>query len=486
MQINLWMVADLLRKEGTVVESILSGDQLISGISLKARPGRLCLRAQGKDVICSAGSDRIVLHGATLPEAMEQVEQVFDRFSDWHDEVLRLCRQESWQKLIDAMEPFFTNPIVLFDANMRVVSMSSRFAPGTVDEEWEYLRLYGVSSDRSIRAGRSNPRFLESLRVGSGVFYTAPQAVGKPEYLTICIRNGGEPWGYLSSVSAVCPFYRGEVETARLLGELIGENLPPYGPLVRSAPALQAEALRACLTMPYSECADEVRRILRSYGWEETDTCRVVCAALSPEERPNRLARMFAAVTNSIEVPCVTLPDRLVVLLNAESPLFREAEAKLLRLTQTFDACAAFSLLLDGAHNLRCGYEQTCFVIERTAHGSGTHYFADHAIAYMVTTSDRQSLLAACHGGIRRLMLSGGKSRELADTLEIYLENERSLNKTAAEQKLHKNTISYRVQRSLEQTGIDPDDPHQRLYALFSFSVIRTIEETAEGSLNHT
>jgi DNA-binding PucR family transcriptional regulator len=83
-------------------------------------------------------------------------------------------------------------------------------------------------------------------------------------------------------------------------------------------------------------------------------------------------------------------------------------------------------------------------------------------------------------------MLSGGKSRELADTLEIYLENERSLNKTAAEQKLHKNTISYRVQRSLEQTGIDPDDPHQRLYALFSFSVIRTIEETAEGSLNHT
>ena len=164
MQINLWMVADLLRKEGTVVESILSGDQLISGISLKARPGRLCLRAQGKDVICSAGSDRIVLHGATLPEAMEQVEQVFDRFSDWHDEVLRLCRQESWQKLIDAMEPFFTNPIVLFDANMRVVSMSSRFAPGTVDEEWEYLRLYGVSSDRSIREYAENIWHITPVR----------------------------------------------------------------------------------------------------------------------------------------------------------------------------------------------------------------------------------------------------------------------------------------------------------------------------------
>jgi sugar diacid utilization regulator len=55
------------------------------------------------------------------------------------------------------------------------------------------------------------------------------------------------------------------------------------------------------------------------------------------------------------------------------------------------------------------------------------------------------------------------KQKEYGTTLRVYLENNKSLARTAKQMFLHRNTIAYRVNRIVDLLGIDLDDPNQFL-----------------------
>jgi DNA-binding PucR family transcriptional regulator len=59
--------------------------------------------------------------------------------------------------------------------------------------------------------------------------------------------------------------------------------------------------------------------------------------------------------------------------------------------------------------------------------------------------------------------LGPAKQREYGTTLRVYLENNRSTGRTAAQLYLHRNTVAYRITKVLDVLGIDLDDPNQFL-----------------------
>lgn len=59
--------------------------------------------------------------------------------------------------------------------------------------------------------------------------------------------------------------------------------------------------------------------------------------------------------------------------------------------------------------------------------------------------------------------LGPAKQKEYGTTLRLYLENNKSLTRTAQQMFLHRNTIAYRVNRIIELLGVDLDDPNQFL-----------------------
>ena len=58
---------------------------------------------------------------------------------------------------------------------------------------------------------------------------------------------------------------------------------------------------------------------------------------------------------------------------------------------------------------------------------------------------------------------------EFARTLEVWLAKERSQAKTAAALHLHRNTLTYRLQRIRELLECDLEDDDTRLHLLLSF-----------------
>ena len=61
---------------------------------------------------------------------------------------------------------------------------------------------------------------------------------------------------------------------------------------------------------------------------------------------------------------------------------------------------------------------------------------------------------------------------ELYQTLHVFLRMERNLLKTSTELFIHRSTLSYRLKRISKITGIDLDDPRERLRLLLSFYML--------------
>lgn len=59
--------------------------------------------------------------------------------------------------------------------------------------------------------------------------------------------------------------------------------------------------------------------------------------------------------------------------------------------------------------------------------------------------------------------LGKAKQKEYFTTLQVYLENNRSVSRTSKQLYLHRNTVAYRIRRILDVLDVDLDDPNQFL-----------------------
>ena len=64
------------------------------------------------------------------------------------------------------------------------------------------------------------------------------------------------------------------------------------------------------------------------------------------------------------------------------------------------------------------------------------------------------------------------ESKDLLDTLYIYLLNERSYLKTSKELDLHRNSIVYRINKITAKYELDLEDPHIRQNLLLSYQLL--------------
>ncbi|MHA6793152.1 helix-turn-helix domain-containing protein [Pseudonocardia bannensis] len=78
--------------------------------------------------------------------------------------------------------------------------------------------------------------------------------------------------------------------------------------------------------------------------------------------------------------------------------------------------------------------------------------------------------------------LGANKQKEYTTTLRVYLENKRSVGRTAQHLYLHRNTVAYRINRVLDVLGVDLDDPNQFLAVYLASSGIDTGRDRVRGT----
>ena len=123
-------------------------------------------------------------------------------------------------------------------------------------------------------------------------------------------------------------------------------------------------------------------------------------------------------------------------------------------------------------------YEQALFAVNVDSNG-GIRRAADHAMTFLLRLLDENRMSAFLrHPAIALLKNYDEKNHtDLLLTLETYLKQNCSQNKTAEALHVHLNSLKYRLRRIVDLTGVDMRDSEELLYLQISFR----IDDTQEG-----
>lgn len=127
---------------------------------------------------------------------------------------------------------------------------------------------------------------------------------------------------------------------------------------------------------------------------------------------------------------------------------------------------------------LHVAYRQASIALEYGPIADNTsccYYFRDCALDYLSRkVCEDISSDYLCAGEIRTLRSYDEKhNTKLNETLETYLTLERNVVQTAKALYIHRSTLFYRLDRIIQITGLDLNNPRTRLYLLMSYQILK-------------
>ncbi len=104
----------------------------------------------------------------------------------------------------------------------------------------------------------------------------------------------------------------------------------------------------------------------------------------------------------------------------------------------------------------------------------GLFYYETYCIEHLKNIfTQKESAETFCHPKIKLLLDYDKKNNtELARTLYLYLVNERSTTATAAAMFMHRNSITYRIEKIQSLIGEDFDNAEERQYLILSYKIM--------------
>ena len=131
-------------------------------------------------------------------------------------------------------------------------------------------------------------------------------------------------------------------------------------------------------------------------------------------------------------------------------------------------------LRTSGLSGMRCGvstptrdlssavlrYKQARFALDQAPEEPGMYCCEDYAFSYMLhLLRNDESSAFLLHPAVEKLSEYDRENQNgLLPTLNMYLNNDRNLQRTADKLNIHRSTLKYRLQRIEDIAGIDPDD----------------------------
>ena len=157
---------------------------------------------------------------------------------------------------------------------------------------------------------------------------------------------------------------------------------------------------------------------------------------------------------------------------NVISALRNEMARETVRRFLKDNACAAgFSLPFTELSQLRSHFQEALYAAGHAA-GQPDMFcpFDRVALSHTLAEIRDHMTVGLVHPAVSGLLAYDREHHtEFARTLQVYLAKERSQSRTADALHLHRNTLTYRLQRIRELLDCDPDDDDVRLHLLLSF-----------------
>lgn len=490
MKLSMWMIANRLTSFDMELHIKNDAKQVLKSARQVYANDCAVVTSRGSNVICYDASDvanQIIIKNMSMTQGMELVQSVFDFYQDWIDEIKQQLADFHYQKVIDLSWNVFHNPILLFNGNHQVLAMSRCYPEQEMGAEWSYMKEFGYPSMENFQSMRSNSlRDVEHAQLFAFSKTSAMNAMSSP------IRFQDKICGRLTILEKDRAFNQGDVE---LMNILVNELRLPLAEQKSEDQSL-SEVNFDCLGNLLDGTGTNIQSLtfLLSYlKWHENDYYKIY--KIKIQEQADTLPvkeRFFLETLRRNTSGCCVLKrekgGELYVVQNLHLNPGSVIKDSLLNLSQYNRFFLTESLEFQGIYHLNFLREQADYAMELSfLYQSPSHRkdfahicisFYDCAMEYLITSGNLGKSMYALHPDILRLWRKREKDNDdKLDTYICYLENGRSLKKTAEQLHLHRNTLVYRINKVQESLHYQSNNLYTMDYIRLSIRILYILEK---------
>ncbi len=484
MKLSMWMIANRLSSLDLELEIDENAPATLNSARRAYATNCVHVYQSGGCVVCNGEGNIIRIRNVDETQAFEIVQSVFDYYEDWLDQIVEAVRSKDYQGVVDQAWKAFHNPLILLDANNKVLGISRKYDPSEMDQEWNYLCDYGYSSLNSVQKMRYDYNTIDFLHHGLQAYHFSSNQQMQFGGVSYCMYCNEMVCGRINLLAKERPLNAGDYQLlqviAGVLEPMLGQSY--YEKFLQHSSNVFYNVL---FSKPYDEASLDMQ--LRYQQWDKADTYQLALLSLPENYSPDTHISMNIMMhTLSQHLPnCVTLRKKpyIIILSNHEF----SKDPGFLKFQQAIAANnpveIGFSLPCKGIQGTNYLFGQARAAIrygKLYAPSQRIYRFFDYAIEYMLTSSSFADCLHACCPSVREIWATKQENnQEMFDTLKCYLDNERSVTKTSAALFTHRNTVLYRIKKIQELLEEDLDNPYIRGYIRLSIRILELYEKTS-------
>ncbi|MBQ9022493.1 MAG: helix-turn-helix domain-containing protein [Eubacterium sp.] len=479
MKLSMWIFADWLKeynpdihiREGKLeIETVrlFSAEMPTEDNTLYIGRIRDLFIHGNNNIICTHKNDILILSTNDLDEVMNQVLNAFEYYQRWNVAMLEAISSDARPADVLAIaDEVINEPIYLLDSNQYAIALSAAFGLGDVNPHWDQLLTVGTTDTKFLsRINREVPGHLKTrglycfeadfipqrafnynmfldndwIGLSSMVERVRPMPQYKLDLFHIFCQNM-ELW-YLS--------HSREQQTL-VIDSMFREALLHDGPVSETF-------LRRC-ELHFRDLNNDYYLLALTASAEHSLLMSHVCKEINLAF-PNTLA--------------IIHQEYICVLFNDEKKQGKRCLNQLLPLLKRNNYYGGYSIAFSGPGNLLRHFQEASYAAKRANSLQTLCAFEDCALSYALGEIRAHMPVSLIHPAVLKLAeYDRTHNTAFTETLHMYLKKERSQSKTAAALNLHRNTLTYRLQRIRELLPADLEDDDTRLHLLLSFRFLQ-------------
>jgi len=487
MKLSMWIFANWLsdyRPEIFIQDGLLE-IETVRLFSSNFSSGDNCLYigrirdlfTNGNDnVICTHKNDYILLPTDDMDEIMNQILNAFEYYQSWNVRTLEAISSDMRPAdLLRIANEVIKEPIYLMDSNQFALALSEGYGKGSVNYLW----------DQMLENGSADYAFLKKLdenypehRTNRGLYYfNAPFIEAQNAHSYNYNMFLDDTWiGLCSMIETRKPFPRHTLDQFHIFCKNIELWYISHSQELRS---LMIDSLFRDMLKNNDEADENFLRTCRLRFGSITGNFYIL-ALKTPASHSLLMGHMCKEINlvfpNSI---AIIYQNYICVMLNSKT------DRKHSSVPHAPDTCLTEILPLLAGNSYYGGYSrpftelknigdrfsEASFAAERMPPVTGQLAgFAQYALEYALQEIKNRDVHNLIHPAVSELMEYDRRhGSHFTQTLHIYLKKERSQSETAAALNLHRNSLTYRLQRIRELLDADLDDDDTRFHMLLSF-----------------
>jgi hypothetical protein len=394
----------------------------------------------------------------------------------------KLLHSKDLQEILNAGRTILGNPLMLTDLTHKLLAITHE--PDIQDPHWAEIESQGGIPIALSRHPSVSAQYAISAEEDSIVTDTISIGQTGPSMTmlrkTLCIR--GKVIGFLESPGYNGSFSEDNVAVFGVIGDLCAlqmERRMNYG----DSPENQFEFFISDLMTGRITDVNLIEERMHFFGWKLSPSLRILTACFNPDDKTMHapdIQTIYQTVQEEFPFLIAFVHGYdIKILLPYEKP-FAEEEVMTASLTQLLiqkGLYAGISKVFSDIQSFADSNMQAEKALEigYLIHPGNQIYFYDEYSVFHLIEISRPYINPEqfCHSSIMQLMeYDKTRSGEFMNTLKSYLTHNKSIVDTATYLNIHRNTVSYRINRIQELFDINLDDVQTTFDVLLSFNIL--------------